>query len=157
MQQCLHRAPAGGQAGPRLQREDAAGVHQLSPGHAQNFEHRQQMKHRRAIAKSLRILTPFSIRQMTILMKPDWRQHFYVTTFLREPFGRSDLLRLQTMPKVASTQRMLPAGAAPDAPCLMLMYGQVCHESVQRGDGGGADATAFVGHGVVPVQQRGRP
>ena len=94
---------------------------------------------------------------MTILMEPDWSQHLNVTTFLRKPSGRSGLLILQTMPKVASTQWLLPAGAAPAAACLMQMYVQVCHEWVQRSDRGRAEPTAFVGHGVVPVQQRGRP
>ena len=94
---------------------------------------------------------------MTILTEPDRSQHLNATTFLLELSGRSGLLLLQTMPKVASTLRLLPAGAAPAAAYLMQMYVQVCHESVQGSDRGRAERTAFVGHGVVPVQQRGRP
>ena len=82
--------------------------------------------------------------------------HLNAATFLRdlrESFadvaGRFD----QTPP----AQRLLIAGAALAAACLMLAYVQVCQESVQRGNLWRAEQRALAGHAVVAAHQQGRP
>lgn len=86
----------------------------------------------------------------------DRSPHLNVTTFqrdLRASFadvaGRFD----QNPP----AQRLLIAGAALAAVCMMFAYVQACQESVERGDRWRAEQRALAGHAVVAAHQQGRP
>lgn len=80
----------------------------------------------------------------------------HVVTFLRD-LGASFLKGANRSDHQAPARRLLLAGAAFGAACLMLKYVQVCHESVQRGDRWRAEQRALAGQVVVAPQPQVRP